>query len=491
MLMQKIQTIGIWSLMMIPFCSAGDFPKYHASIAPLFSRVPLASSTWALEQGNPALNRYGSIVTVQPMYQKTFNTKAFRSYFGMPTSDGTFSDNISVGPDQALKAADVLHDLSVAPTLREKLFFRPKRSVAGLHFSYFQQLCDVSALFALSLELPILAVTHSMGLASKENSHSQQVNGTEGSCFFSELLAGKEIPQGVQKQEPLKKMKLSAASLSSVGPSDLTIRVHGLLSYRPERIIDLSIHCLIPFESHPKGNFLFEPMRGNAGRWGFGGKLEAGVQFFWNNNTTSLHFSGAVQYDYILQGVECRALGYKRRDQTISPWQLYRLAGTRGEKKIEPLANVLTHEVKVKPQNRLFCSGVMGIQQQEWQCSIGTELYVQQKEELCIKRWKNDVYNLAAVTYDTNTVFDPMVDQDPLEGLAQGIKKEDLISEFAVTEALCLQDLYVYISKLFHLSEQSTAVLGFGSGFSIAHADNEKKKIGEKWFVWTRLGIIF
>ncbi|MBL4588394.1 hypothetical protein JKY79_03550 [Candidatus Babeliales bacterium] len=128
-------------------------------------------------------------------------------------------------------------------------------------------------------------------------------------------------------------MKISPSILSSKGPSDLTVRLHGLFCYCPTRLIDLSIHCSVPFESHEQGKFLFEPIRGNAGRWGFGVKAEYAAQFFWNNNTTNLHLVGSIRYDYILQGSACRAVGYKREDETISPWHLYRLVGTLDEKK--------------------------------------------------------------------------------------------------------------------------------------------------------------
>lgn len=509
--MQHLQKIFL-SLFLI--CSIENFflftcrssiPKTAISFPAVVAAFPTADLTWAKEEGFIDLQRYGGIIDVHTFHQKSWETDSMRRYFGMPLDDGSFSDSIAVGSDQLLKPEDVLHDgqalNSKNRTLMQSLRFHPKQTVTGLQFSYFQQLCDISPYVAISFDLPILSVSNSLNLESTGICTDQKLPTKQDvdsdvlyrgkSVSFQEYLEGKVEQDGLFQQLPLKKMKISSGTIHSKGLSDLTIRFHGLFCYRPTRVFDLSIHCSVPFEAHEQGNFLFEPVRGNAGRWGFGAKAEYAAQFFWNNNTTNLHLVGSIRYDYILQGSACRAPGYKREDGNISPWHLYRLAGTLKEKKIEPLANIITQELKVRPQSRLRCTGLVGVQWYTWNISFGTDMYWQQKEEVALKQWNNARYNIVANDYEMQVPFDPSLHRHPVEGVSGGINRDDLVLDLATTEAFCLQSLYTYVSKMFVCQEQGSILFAAGGGCSIAHGNDEKNQIGERWFLWTRLGIIF
>ncbi|MBL4588395.1 hypothetical protein JKY79_03555 [Candidatus Babeliales bacterium] len=145
----------------------------------------------------------------------------------------------------------------------------------------------------------------------------------------------------------------------------------------------------------------------------------------------------------------------------------------------------------MRAQSRLRCTGLIGVQWHTLNVSFGTDTYWQQKEEVALQQWKNGTYNIVANDYDTDLPFDPHLHRHPIEGVSGGIKKENLVLDFATTEAYCLQSLYAYVSKMFLCDEQGSILIASGAGFSIAHGSDEKKKIGERWFLWTRLGIVF
>jgi hypothetical protein len=502
---RKIILRGIGFLFLPSFFLNLQAYKTTLSQGALTTRLPGVFSTWERERGNIDLHRYGGVIEAFPFFQSMGESKKLDRYFGMKGADQKWTDYIEVGPNASLKSEDLIHDQGNAlhperRSLHDRVYFRPEQKVRGVQLVYFQQLCDFSKYFALSFHLPIVSVENNMGLYSpsagtsqvlrlpKDVTSAQPYSGKQ--VDFTDFLEGRvSNDAGSNIQEPLKKMKIVRRTLKSQGPSDLTVRAHCLLSYREELAFDISGHCMIPFESRPRGEYLFAPVRGNAGHWGMGVKGEAAARVFFNNKTTSLHFVGSAEYDYIFKGVEHRAIGYNRFDKEDIPWGLYRLGGTLGEKKVEPLANMLTQEVKVKPEDRFTFSGACAVQHNNFYLACGTEVYVQSQETLRLTSFKERTYNLAAIDYNTSVPFDPILHRHQQDGFLKGMEKQDLALRSATTEQLCTQTVYAHALATIEY-EDAQLVLGAGSGYLFLHS-NESQGLGNRWILWTRVGILF
>ncbi|MBL4588393.1 hypothetical protein JKY79_03545 [Candidatus Babeliales bacterium] len=180
-LQKAVNSFFLTFLLGLSVCSVcrSEGPKTILSSASKIASFPTATLTWAKEEGIIDLKKYGGICDLHMFYQKSFETDAMRRYFGMPLDDGSFSDNISVGPDQLLKPEDLLHDGQIVSsknrTLMQTLRFHPKQTVTGLQLSYFQQLCDVSPYLAISFDLPIVCVSNSLNLESTGLSRDQNL----------------------------------------------------------------------------------------------------------------------------------------------------------------------------------------------------------------------------------------------------------------------------------------------------------------------------
>lgn len=164
--------------------------------------------------------------------------------------------------------------------------------------------------------------------------------------------------QNKNAQAPLKFCKLSQTELSTeFGFGDICITFG--VPVLEAKNYDLSLLASIIFGTHKaKGEFLFEPVRGNGGHFGFSFGLEGsadlgkvyGVDFdmFFHSQT-----------GYLFKAKEIRTLGAFFDDTSRTPWNQYYLVGKLGEKgELNPLANLTTKEVDVRPG--MFAKAVVG-----------------------------------------------------------------------------------------------------------------------------------
>jgi len=198
-------------------------------------------------------------------------------------------------------------------------------------------------------------------------------------------------------------------------------------AYMNEDFYQIAYYSLFRIPGHEGQNptFLFDPIVGNNGHWGFG----AGVNFqvVINNDTSNYAFCWFLNIEntFFIRSEECRT--FDLRDK---PWSRYMLFTRQGVNnappqfdQIVPGVNILTRQVKVHPYNMADISSGFRYKSNMLEAEIGYNLWLHGREKLELHtRATKDVYGIlgtapgltaSASTIDTLAPNDTIVNPDP------------------------------------------------------------------------------
>ena len=315
------------------------------------SNMPMEYTTWHNIIRKTPNNQSGVNIQVTGFYQESTNETNLGKYFGVDKKNlfkiASETDDIFYGY--------IFHDQDGDNTdTSASIKFEPNQTAYGARFDYFQDLEFLLKGLYLKASTSLIRVENDM--------HMQIINPTDlfADQNLKRYFAGKYVNlTNSNKQTYLTHAKIDGKQSSS-GFTDVELAIGYKLFDRKRYQIKLDLGVTIPAGNTVKGKYLFEPVRGNGGHWGFGGRIDFQVDI-WQKKDWSIKLIHAYNYRYLFKGTETRTLSLNKitdfvGGRTIINFSQYYLLGKQGalaESDLIPAANILTTALDVTPGSQL------------------------------------------------------------------------------------------------------------------------------------------
>jgi hypothetical protein len=477
----------------------------HSFLAtrPLLCNLPMEMSAWQDFNEKITENSIGSYLQVVPFAQRSVNRTALGKYFGVfNTNNGRLDNYIGVGdidyPEYQLNPRDILHSNSgsPAPTLRDKVRMRPAQTTIGTRLDYYQILPIMNNNWYIRASTALARVKtmlHPKAIDPRNSSSAlpNDSNALSGESFsLLEYLRGDVVNTSSKNaQEALAYARWGNPN-AIIGLADIKASL-GYALWSKESTganhhhIDISAQMIIPTGNRPKAVNLFEPTVGNRGHLGLGARIDALYSLGQINSDLALDLLMVVDYHYLLSSKEMRTLMFKNTDGSISPWQLYKQGGIKGQAKVMPMANILTQKVRVTPNHNVEALVQLSIESSRASLDIGYNLFARGEEQIAFNGWLNDTYALANIDYDTSYAFEPS-DADHSE-TGNAIQSTDLLLNNAATPSVFNHTLFVSASYQ-GLWDNTPWMIALGGSFEMSGQTNNAL---EQLAIWGKFAVHF
>jgi len=354
--------------------------------------------------------RHASLRTVHlqsiPFYSHSTNERGLGRYFGLNKSNV-----ITFGQDTTVAGVDfdsdlLIHDPTAGGTpVTGNLELRPDRERFGVHADWLQRLSFISKNLFFNISVPVTHIEHQMNPRVFDESEGK-IDTTGDSKGLLDYFSGNlEQTQSTRIQEKLKFAKI-AGSHSKTGVEDVVVS----FAYQPtarsrKDYFVRSIHVSIPTGNKPTGEFLFEPILGNAGKWGVGVSIEDKIKLYENDNWLIDVVTNA-DLTAFFSNTQKRTIGMRTHDNQVIGWSQHYLLGENGIKGVKPAANILTRDVDVSSYIT-FDTGIgFDIHYKKLLFNVGYNFFARSAETVSVKSWPEDTYGVVTREYLTTDNFD-------------------------------------------------------------------------------------
>jgi hypothetical protein len=336
-----------------------------------------------------------------PFYYSSMDKKDIGRYFGVNEDNGIVLSDRNAGMDVYYEY--LIHIRGVGDPVA-KVALNPKTVVYGCNFSFLYNFYGCLKKFYAKFNLPVIRVENDLDASFYQDAQTIR-NFLAGR--YQNLTAG-----SVSQQEALRNGKIDGKK-SSNGISDLDFIVAYEFWFEHNRSVILNLGLTIPTGNEPKGEYLFEPIRGDGGHWGLRGAYEGNYRFYEKNDKVfELFFD--LSYKYLFSKTQKRVLGIKGAN-----WGQYYLLGRKGAQNepLIPAANVLTKNVKVSPGSQLQADiKFLFKPSANFGLTAGYNILFREGEEVKLKdSFLNDTYAVARQNFNTNDRFGYPALDDNLE----------------------------------------------------------------------------
>lgn len=470
--------------------------KTHLNVRVDRDNVP-AYTTFHKMVSDKNEDRLGGSVEVTGHYGRSVNDSHLASSFG---ADGTGSINVVAGTGAAritplqpnVNADLILHVQGTTPNaLAGVLNFAPKQTVYGLRLDYFQSFDKwVDGLF-LHVILPFEHMTNDINMTIPTDTEA-----SEDSVKLKALFTGKTIARTDTKNDhtALKYAKMNNNSETGLG--DIEARIGW--NFLDGKKYHAGVHAAVVFPTGNEANeeFLWAAQTGES-KWGIAAGADASA-LLWEKDEQSLTLLGCLQYKYLFEGDEKRNIGLKElrytadgtaRNLVLNPIaSLYYQVGEVGVAGLQPLANVSTLDVDVKPGSQIDGTVSLAYTNGGFTLDFGYNLFWKEAESVTLSStWDDAKYGVARKVYDATAAFGAAGADTLAENTTGLITKADLDFDGAATPAIIKHKVFTgvgYVAKTW----EYPVMAGAGIAYELPSSN---RNTTEGYSFWVKLGASF
>lgn len=400
---------------------------------------------------------------------------------------------------------------TTANTLAGVFRFEPRQVIYGGRLDYYHRLDMLfEGLFA-GLKTSIVHVDHNINF--KTDTSTGEGGTTEGKIYTEDILRGKTITRalvgGTQKnaQSALKYAKMCRNS--KTGLTDLEAYVGWRFLEDKNYHAGINACVVLPTASKPSPEFLWAARTGQS-KFGIGAGAD-GSAVLWEEEDENFKVLGGFQYKYLFEGSEKRTFGLNKlryrdagsQQQVVNfpIWSQYYLVGKTGAKGLQPLANVSTLKVDVKPGSMLEGNVTFAYNNGGFTLDFGYNLFWKEAEKVSLKngscsttacnlsdKWTDNTYGVANKVYAATVDFNANGSNTTnfLTDKSGYIKSTDLYKEGSESAAQLIHTLFTGVGYI--TSWEYPVMVGAGVAYDIP-ANN--KDAAEGYSFWAKAGVSF
>jgi hypothetical protein len=365
----------------------------------------------------------------------------------------------------------------------------PSQKSWGLRFDYYQNMDKLLKGLYLKANMTFVDVKNCMNLCVSGDAKDELIK------FFS----GKAVTETAgNKQSPLCKALIGDACgcgdcNSASGIADIDVILGYKFLYKDKYHFGINLGITIPTGNDPDGKYLFEPIYGNHGHFGFGGGLDAHANL-WTKKDQNIKLNFALNYRYLFESSECRPL---KLNCICSPYVLLGKVGVTGP--LTPAVNYLSqYSVDVTPGSQLDGILALAYNNGGFTFDLGYNLYYREDEDVKLKCNACNPccdpccavdtcaqYGIAARNFDTANAF-AVTNIDKCIGTGKVISTCDIDVDAASTPSQCTNGIYGGMGYHFKKWEYPL-LMGIGGKYDWASSNSEF----DSWSVWFKLALSF
>jgi hypothetical protein len=370
--------------------------------------------------------------------------------------------------------------------------YDPSQKSWGFRFDYYQNMDKILKGLYLKANMTFVDVKNCMNLCvSSEDADTKTalVNFFKGSYSVTE-------EDGPDMQSALCKGLIGGSCgcgdcHSASGIADIDIILGYKFLYKEKYHFGINLGITIPTGNDADGKYMFEPIYGNGGHFGFGGGLDAHANL-WTKGEQDVKFNFMLNYRYLFEASECRPLKLKC---VCSPYVLLGTIGADAGTPLVPAVNVLSNGVDVTPGSQLDAIFALAYNNGGLTFDLGYNLYYREEEDVdlkCNSCCSSDVqYAIAARNFDTRIAFgddatSANLNIDQCIGPKKAISKCDIDTDAAATPSQCTNGIYGGLG--YHFKKWDYPLLmGIGGKYDWASSNSEF----DSWSIWAKLAVSF
>ncbi len=366
----------------------------------------------------------------------------------------------------------------------------PSQESWGLRFDYYQNMDKLLKGLYLKANMTFVDVKNCMNLCVSGDAKDDLVK------FFSGQAVSTNKDSNLQS--PLCKALIGGNCgcgdcHSASGIADIDIILGYKFLYKEKYHFGINLAITIPTGNDPDGKYLFEPIYGNHGHFGFGGGLDAHANL-WTKKDQNIKLNFALNYRYLFESSECRPLKLKC---VCSPYVLLGRVGADAGTALVPAVNYLSqYSVDVTPGSQLDGILAFAYNNGGFTFDLGYNLYYREDEDVKLKCNPcacNDAccsvaageYGIAERSFDTKGKFEAK-NIDQCIGPKKAISTCDIDVDAASTPSQCTNGIYGGMGYHFKKWEYPL-LMGIGGKYDWASSNSEF----DSWSVWFKLALSF
>lgn len=364
----------------------------------------------------------------------------------------------------------------------------PEQSTWGLRFDYYQNMDKILKGLYLKANMTFADVKSKMNLCVSGDNKDDLIK------FFGGSYANTDVNN---LQSKLCKGLIGSDcncgdSRSESGIADIDIILGYKFLYKEKYHFGINLAITIPTGNDPDGTYIFEPIYGNHGHFGFGGGLDAHANL-WTKADQNIKLNFMLNYRYLFEASECRPLKLKC---VCSPYVLLGKIGATGP--LVPAVNVLSNSVDVTPGSQLDGILALAYNNGGFTADLGYNLYYREEEDVklkcnscnscnscCSSSDATAQYAIAARDFDTANAF-AEANIDKCIGTGKVISSCDIDTDAASTPSQCTNGIYGGLGYHFKKWEYPL-LMGIGGKYDWASSNSEL----DSWTIWAKLAVSF
>ncbi|MFA5074712.1 MAG: hypothetical protein WC436_01260 [Candidatus Babeliales bacterium] len=435
-------------------------------------------------------DRFGANFQLIGFYQGSTNDATRGKYFGVNDKSSFAFNTTAPTASTDVYSLLVMHHLNNT-TDAATLNVKAEQQAAGAKIFYYQDLEKLIKGLYLKANLPIVWVSNDVKFSSGSLTG---FNTADISNYFKGNFNGFDTTHNYQLA--LTKAKING-SQSKAGVADIDIVLGYKFLDKADYHMSINLGFTIPTGTKANGNYLWEPIIGNGQHWAFGGGLDFGATL-WEKNDQNIKFELALDYRYVFQNSETRALNFK--SGTISNhwnnnWSHYHLVGKAGEF-AQPAANITTLRVNVEPGSQLDGIAAFRYNNGGFNIELGYNLFWKDTESVKSKDTLAADYGIIYPTADLDNAVivdgagiwfqaDGTANTTDFATNAKELANSDLDFKGAASESQLTNKIYGGLGYIFRNWEYPM-LLGLAGHYEFASRSGV-----ENWGIWGKIGVGF
>ncbi len=358
-----------------------------------------------------------SNLQIAPFYQESDAKKDLAQYFGI----GNGSDTFTMGRATAYGGAAVANtniDLPYilhAPTAgggaplgydaAATVKLAPEQEQYGARLDFFQDLnTPIKNLF---FRASTTAVHVQNNMHFKLSDVHEQTT-PDMNLNIADVFSG---AGSNAQQAALTKAKMGGRR-SRFGLADIDFSLGHKCLLTPRSHAFFSIDMTVPTGNRVLADYVFAPVVGNGRHFALGASFDGGIDV-WRNDIGSIRFNAAVRYKYLFENTEERTLSLRNGAHgttgALTNMSKYYLVGQKNSllrAKLQPLANISSMPVSVKPGHELDMLAMMSFEASKFTFDVGYNPFWRDAENVYVKNFAGSgQYAIADKNYDVATAL--------------------------------------------------------------------------------------
>ena len=452
-------------------------------------------------------------------YRESHKEKDAAAYYGAgqatdKNQDGTIAivsgDGTANHATQGLFGHQVDHSQATpATSAMGTVSFAPKRKEVGAQVSWNQNLNSTVEGLSFYVNVPVARVEHDLGF--KATSTANPAGGTIAQYFSGAAVTKAAGTAPADAQGNLAYGKMDATKRKVTNVADVAAGINYRFVQEADYCVCGGLNFMVPVSNKPTGEFLFEPVLGNAGKFAFGANLNSCFNM-WRHKTKNMALDLKVggDYRYTFEGSEHRILGiYNHKTEKLLNAGHYRNLVKHGGLAGVPSANVLRREVDVTPGSQFALNAGFCFKFKACTFDASYNLRFAQEENVKLKasnKWFDTTYGLAAHNATMSTAGVSGLTDHTVEGSIQAQGTKTAAKDSAGTDVAAGNAATHYVStaacttpsQVTHKVGGSLSFAGLkklpvsltvGGAYEF-DANNANRSL-VSWDVWAKLGFSF